>query len=65
MLANNVNLEERLINGEMGTIQEFKYDRNVKTRYVQVDDERARLGKMQSDFIAFWKNLVTIHKNRN
>ena len=34
MLANNVNLEERLINGEMGTIQEFKYDRNVKIRYV-------------------------------
>ena len=59
MLTVNIELQDRLINGQLGTVKHISKDRNgnVAKIYVQFDDPRAGLKIMSTDAFAkshFW-----------
>ena len=49
MITNNIDTEDRLINGQMGAIFDFKYSSNseVEIIYVRLDDNNSGLKKMR------------------
>ena len=61
MLTNNVNIDDRLINGQLGTVFDFKFDSkgNIITVYVKFEDEHAgkkiRTAEPQQKFTGSYK----------
>ena len=64
MITSNINIEDRLINGKMGTVFGFKYSKQgcLLTVYVKLDDSSAGLQTMRKDNYAFVNNAVPINK---
>ena len=64
MLTNNIDIKDRLINGQLGTVFETKYDSQgqVETVYVKFNDQKAGLQRMHSDSYALQNNVVPIRR---
>ena len=62
MLTNNVDIDDRLINGQFGTVFSVKYDINcnVQVVYVKFLDPIAGLRIRRSDTFAYENNVVPI-----
>ena len=62
MLAVNIDISYKLINGQMGTVKYFKYDKNntISKIYVKFDDENAGKNMTASDRLAKENNWVPI-----
>ena len=53
MLTTNVDVDDRLVNGKIGSIADFKFqEQQVITIYVHFDDQQAVLRKMAKDPVA-------------
>ena len=60
MLTSNVNIEDRLVNGLVGTVMKVQYDNeNVKVIYICFNDQNAGLATMRSDIIGRKASLDT------
>lgn len=61
MLTNNIDIDNRLINGQIGTAFQVKYNiqRKVETVYVKFDDELTRVKQMHLDPFAFSNNCAS------
>ena len=64
MLTSNINIEDRLINGQMGTVFGFRYSQHgsLLTVYVNLDDLSAGLQTMRKDNYVLVNNVVPINK---
>jgi len=63
MLTSNIDISDRLINGQIGIIHSFVYENmNLKVIYVRFNDNEAGLKKRQSDLFAISNNVVPITK---
>ena len=64
MLTTNINIEDRLINGQMGTVKHIKIrDTEVQTIYLELDDKCAGQLRMSgSDIIAKNNKWVSIKR---
>ena len=64
MLTSNIDINDRSINGQIGTIYSIKYDAQslVQVIYVNFNDTKAGLMKMRSDPYASQNNVVPIHR---
>ena len=63
MLTVNVNIEDRLVNGLVGMVMQFKVVNEVTVIYVKFDDANAGLMTMQSDCLAHQQHWVPIRKH--
>ena len=53
MITKNIDLKDRLINGQIGTIMQFKFKNdNLVKPYIKLDDERAGVKALSSDPIS-------------
>ena len=59
-LTVNIDLQERLVNGQLGTVKCIQTDsqRNVSKIYIKFDDSKAGLKRMNSD--AFGKQYLWV-----
>ena len=64
MITSNIDLSDRLINGQVGTVKHFKIKQNkVTTIYLKLDDDKAGLKKIGgTDTIAKASNWVPIKR---
>ena len=63
MLTSNLDIDERLVNGLVGTAKQIKYKLNeVRVVYVTFNDDNAGRKVMQSDLKARQDNWVPIKK---
>ena len=64
MLTSNIDVSDKLWNGQIGRMQHLKQDINcnVIAVYSKVDDENAVLSAMRSDVYASQHNLVPIRR---
>ena len=64
MLTTNINIEDRLINGQMGTVKYIEIKENeVRTRYLELDDKCAGQIRMSgSDVIAKKNKWVPVKR---
>ena len=64
MLTNNIDINDRLINGQIGTVYDIKFDAQsqVQVIYIKFNDHKAGLMKMRSDPYASQNNIVPIHR---
>ena len=62
MLTANVNIDDHLVNGQLGTIADITEDSSgiLSTIYVKFGDQNAGLMKMRSDRYALKNNIVPI-----
>ena len=62
MLTANANIDDRLVNGKLGTIVDTREDSSgiLSTIYVKFEDQNAGLMKMRSDRYASENNIVPI-----
>ena len=67
MITSNINIEDRLINGQMGTVFGFHYSGHgsLLTVYVKLDDSSAGLQTMRKDNYALINNVVPVNKIEN
>ena len=65
MLTMNVDIEDRLINGQVGTVNHFRKNQHnqITIVYVKFDDEKAGVKKMNSDHFAKTNKCVPIEKS--
>ena len=63
MLTANVNIEDRLVNGLVGKVIQFKVVNEVTVVYVKFNDANAGLMTMQSDCLAHQQHWVPIRKH--
>ena len=64
MLTTNLDIEDRLINGQVGTVFDFRQASTaLHTVYIKFDDEKAGLKAMNSDNFARQQQLVPISKH--
>ena len=65
MLTSNLNIDDRLVNGLVGTFKQIKYKNNeVSVVYVKFNDISAGREAMQSDLTAQQQNWVPIKKHQ-
>ena len=65
MLTSNLDIDERLINGLVGTVKQIKYKKNeVSAVYVKFKDNNAGREAMQLDVTAPQHNWVPIKKHQ-
>ena len=64
MLTSNIDVSDKLCNGQIGTIHPLKQDSNgnVTTIYLKMDDESAGLQAIRSDTYGSQHNLVPIRR---
>ena len=64
MLTTNVNVEDKLCNGQIGVIRHIKYDRSNRPHkiYLRMEDEVIGIRTMQTDSYARSNNLVPIER---
>ena len=63
MLTSNLDIDDRLVNGLVGTVKQIKYKNNeVSVVYVKFNDNNAGREAMQSDLTAQQHNWVPIMK---
>jgi len=63
MLTSNIDICDRLTNGQIGIIHSFVYDNfDIKVIYVRFNDNEAGLKKRRSDLFAINNNIVPIIK---
>ena len=62
MLTANINVDDRLVNGELGTVVETRKDSPgiLNIIYVKFENRNPRLIKMRSDRCGSEKNIVPI-----
>ena len=65
MLTSNLDVDDRRVNGLVGTVKQIKYKNNeVSVVYVKFNDNNAGREEMQSDFTAQQHNWVPIRKHQ-
>ena len=65
MLTSNLDIDDRLVNGLVGTVKQIKYKNNeVSVVYVKFNDNSAGREAMQSDLTAQQQNWVPIKKHQ-
>ena len=65
MLTSNLDIDDRLVNGLVGTVKQIKYKNNeVSVVYVKFNDISAGREAMQSDLTAQQQNWVPIKKHQ-
>ena len=65
MLTSNLDIDDRLVNGLVGTVKQIKYKNNeVSVVYVKFNDNNAGREAMQSDVTAQQHNWVPIKKHQ-
>ena len=64
MLTSNIDVSDRLINGQIGTVQHFQFDNTGKIAkiYLKMEDQSAGLKKMRTDNFAMRENLVPLER---
>ena len=64
MLTSNIDVSDKLSNGQLGTVHSFKFDLNgnIVKVYLKMDDETAGLRAMNSDRFAFQQKVVPIER---
>ena len=64
MLTTNINVEDKLCNGQIGVIRHIKYDSTNRPNkiYLQMEDEGVGIRTMQTDSYARNNNLVPIER---
>ncbi len=63
MLTSNIDIQDRLINGQIGTIVYFdRHNDHVKMIYVRFDDEQASSSKKADNGLAHQLNAVPIER---
>lgn len=62
MITTNIDISDRLINGQLGTVKQFKTQNGkVQVIYIEMDDNKAGISKInKGDFIAKNNNWVPI-----
>ena len=63
MLTVNVNIEDRLVNGLVGKVMQFKVVNEVTVIYVKFTNANSGLMTMQSDCLAHQQHWVPIRKH--
>ena len=65
MLTSNLDIDDRLVSGLVGTVKQYKYKNNeVSVVYVMFNDDNAGRETMQSDGTAQRHNWVPIRKHQ-
>ena len=65
MLTSNLDIDDMLVNGLVGTVKQIKYKNNeVSVVYVNFDDNNARTEAMQPDVTAQQYNWAPVKKNQ-
>ena len=65
MLTSNLDIDDRLVNGLVGTVKQIKYKNNeVSVVHVKFNDNNAGREAMQSDVTARQHNWVPIKKHQ-
>ena len=65
MLTSNLDIDDRLVNGLVGTVKQIKYKNNeVSVVYVKFNDNNAGGEAMQSHVTALQHNRVPIKKHQ-
>ena len=65
MLTSNLDIDDRLVSGLVGTVKQYKYKNNeVSVVYVMFNDDNAGRETMQSDGTAQQHNWVPIRKHQ-
>ena len=65
MLTSNLDIDDRLVNGLVGTVKQIKYKNNeVSVVYVKFNDNNAGREAMQSDVTAQQHNWGPIEKHQ-
>ena len=64
MLTNNIDIEDRLINGQIGTVKEFKFNSNgeISLVYVHFSESTVGIKAKKTDRYAFEHNYVPIKR---
>ena len=64
MLTSNIDISDRLINGQIGTVIHLQLNKvsHVQTVYIRFDDPNAGLKKMASENFAHQRGIVPIHQ---
>lgn len=64
MLTNNIDIDDRLINGQIGLVRDIQYnnDGTIQTIFVKFNDHQAGILKMRSNQYAFETHTVPIKR---
>ena len=66
MITTNIDIQDRLINGQMGTVSDFYPNNNsVTTIFVKLDDQTAGLTRMRKSNYGMQHNVVPIYQTES
>lgn len=66
MISKNVDIDDKLVNGQVGTVMNFKFDRiKIIGIYVKLDDSTAGTKAMRSDTLCTENNWVLIERTES